>query len=108
MNIRCIKALGELKKLIEEINAARKEQEELHMGADVFATYWIFKREGIPAAAEKAERLNAVFAKYPHWKHSERYEREVRSELYKVLSNVNIKDKVALVKNILRVLKEAR
>jgi len=98
-------ALNELEALVREINAAKAEQRALNMDADVFTTYFLFKKDSVPMADEKAEQISVVFKKFPHWRTSEKFERDVRNELYKVLKDAPVDDKVKLVNDTLRLLK---
>lgn len=75
-------ALEELKKIIEEMNAAQKEQAEKNMNSEVFTVYWLLKEENIDKAESIANNTKAVFKAYPYWKTSEAQERELRQELY--------------------------
>jgi type I restriction enzyme R subunit len=100
--------LEELKKIIEEINSARREQVEKGMSADIFTIYWMIKERGFKEAEAIANEMREVLAKYPHWQKSERYEREVRSKLYEVILHLCPTDipKVSeVVQNIMDILK---
>ncbi len=103
-----LEALEELKRIIEEINSARKEQEERNMSAEVFSIFWLLKKEGIEAPEDKANHMKGVLARFPHWRRSEHHEREVKNELYKVLLQSGIKDIHEITKvaqNTMRVVK---
>ena len=97
--------LEELKKLIQEINDARKEQIEKKLPSEIFSIYWIFKKEGISNPEERASQMKEFFDKYPYWKKSEVHEREIRKGLYKVLLDANIDDIAKTVDKIMRLLK---
>lgn len=100
--------LEELKRLIAEINAARREQAERDMPIEVFSIFWMFKKEDIAQPEQKANQMKAILEKYPHWRISEHHEREVRRKLYVILSQSGIKGPTKLAeyaKNIMRVLK---
>jgi len=84
--------LDALKSLIDEINAARKEQAEKKMVPEVFSIYWLFKNEGVANPEEKAAQMDKVLAHFPHWRNSEKHEREVKRELYRILLQNGIKD----------------
>lgn len=102
------RTLDELKKLIEEMNAARREQSEKNMPAEVFSIFWLLKNEDIDNPEDKANLMRGVLEKYPHWKTSEKHNREVKQELYKVLLQAGIKDtqKIAkMAQNLMRVIK---
>jgi type I restriction enzyme R subunit len=100
--------LEKLKEIIREINAAQKEQSEKAMSTEIFSVYWILKEQGIPNAEELANGLQTVFAQYPHWHKSERYEREIRNGLYKALTKAGIQDVKRIsdiAQNIIKILK---
>jgi len=103
-----LETLEELKKLIEEINTARKEQEEKNIPVEVFTIYWYFKDKNIDNSEEKANQIKEVLEKFPHWKSSEKHSREVKNKLCSVLYQSGIKDPhkiTEISKNIMRVIK---
>ena len=77
--------LEEFKRIIDEINAARKEQQESNMPAEVFSIYWMLKKIGIDQPEDRANQMKGVLERFPHWKRSETHEREVKQGLYKLL-----------------------
>jgi len=100
--------LEELKKIIEEINSARREQSEKDMPSEIFTIFWMLKKEDADKPEERANQMRNVLEKYPHWRISEAHEREVKQELYDVLFQSGMKDptkvsKIAL--DTIRVLK---
>jgi type I restriction enzyme R subunit len=100
--------LEKLKEIIREINAAQKEQSEKAMSTEIFSVYWMLKEQRISNAEELANGLQTVFATYPHWHKSERYEREIRNGLYKALTQSGIEDikRISeIVQNIIDILK---
>lgn len=100
--------LEELKKIIQEINSARREQAERKMPAEIFSIFWMLKKEGIDEPEDKANQMIGVLEKFPHWKRSEAHEREVKQKLFGVLFKSRIKDisKVTkLAQSIMRVIK---
>jgi len=84
--------LSGLKTYIEEINKARKEEGSMNMPSEVFTIYWFLKKEGFENSEKNANQMREVLKKFPHWKKNDQYEREVRSELYAVLSGKKIED----------------
>jgi len=84
--------LEALKSLVDEINAARKEQAEKNMAPEVFSVYWLFKNEGVDNPEGKAAQMDKVLTHFPHWRNSEKHEREVKRELYRILLQNGIKD----------------
>lgn len=96
--------LDELKQIVEEINAARQAQVEKNMPVEVFATMWLFKKEGVADAEENAGQMKEVFEQYPHWKTSEAHQREITKRLYKILVKAGIKNYIDIVKKVMRIL----
>ena len=76
--------LEELKKIIEEIDQARKEMAEKGMRKEIFAIYWILKSE-IKDAERVARAATQAFEKYPHWQTSEEQERRLKIGLNRIL-----------------------
>jgi len=101
--------LEELKKLIDEINNAKKEQIKKKMSSETFSIYWILNNENIPNAEDIAEDMNDILKRYPYWKASEEHERKVKQELYKIFrkNKINIKKSVGIVTKILDILKRS-
>ena len=100
-------AIEQLKQIINEINTAKVEQEEKKMSSDVFSAYWILKNEKVADAESIAVKLDGVFRSYPHWKTSEAQEREVRREMYKVLTKASISNLPDFVNKMFRIMKGA-
>jgi type I restriction enzyme R subunit len=97
-----------LKKLIEEINAARKQQAEKNMRPEVFSIFWLLKKEGVSSPEGHANRMREALEKHPHWRTSERHERNVRQSLYRNLVQSGISDTDRLTEicsKVMRVLK---
>ncbi len=102
--------LEELKKMIEEINAARKEQASMKVAPEVFSVFWIMKNEGVEAPEEKASAMGAVFDQFPHWRTSETQERSIKQKLWGVLvgrsvTGVDVSRIKEIADKIVRVLK---
>jgi len=99
--------LDELKKLIDEINAARKEQAERQLPPDVFSILWLMQQEGVKEVEGKAKQMGKVIEQYPHWKTSAKHERNFRQEFYKVLlqSGLEVEKVTEVVKGTMRALK---
>jgi len=100
--------LEELKHLIGEINAACKEQKAKNMTAEVFTVYWLLKDKEVKDPEEKANQMKDVFEKFPSWKWSEAQEREVRTELYRMLITVGKKQPKTVADEAKRILKILR
>jgi len=102
--------LEDLKKIISEINAAKKEQAEKKMSPDIFSIYWILKKEEeLPRAEDIANYIKPVLEEHPYWRTSEKHERKIREELYKIFgkNNIKVKKAVELCNKILNILKSA-
>lgn len=84
-------ALEEIKKLIDEVNAARREQADKEMSPVAFSIFWMLKREKIEQPEERANEIKVIIDKYPHWKTSEKYERLVKMDILKILLKSGIK-----------------
>ena len=84
--------LEALKSLVDEINAARKEQAEKNMAPEVFSVYWLFQNEGVANPEGKAVQMDKVLTHFPYWRNNEKHEREVKRELYRILLQNGIKD----------------
>jgi type I restriction enzyme R subunit len=100
-----------LKKLIEEINAARKQQAEKNMRPEVFSIFWLLKKEGVGSPEGHANRMREALEKHPHWRTSERHERNVKQALYRNLVQSGISDTDRLTEicsKVMRVLKGGR
>ncbi|KJU84910.1 type I restriction-modification system subunit R [Candidatus Magnetobacterium bavaricum] len=98
------KALEELKRIVEEINQARKEQAEKNISPEIFTLAWLFKKEGIANPYDNANEMKEVFDKYPHWKSSERHESEIRKQLYKILVRLGVENYIDIVTKIMTIL----
>jgi type I restriction enzyme R subunit len=97
--------LEEFKKLIQEINEARREQAEKNIPVEAFSIFWMLKKEGVEKPEDKANQMNTVLNKFPHWKTSERQESSVKQELYKILVQSKVSNITELAKGIIRVIK---
>jgi len=100
--------LEELKKVIAEINAAKREQAERDMPVEIFSVFWLLKNEGIDNPEDKANQMRRVLEQYPHWRTTERHERKIKRELYSVLFQSGITDTYKIAeygKKIMNVLK---
>ena len=84
--------LEELKKIIEEIVTAKKEQVEKNMTSEIFSIYWILDRSGFENATSMANEMEKVFEEYPHWQKSNKHGLKIRQKLYEVLVHSGITD----------------
>ncbi|MEJ5167045.1 MAG: type I restriction endonuclease subunit R, partial [Thermoanaerobaculia bacterium] len=103
--------LDELKKIIMEFNTAQKERAEKGMNPEIFLVYWIFKQNGFKEPERMAEEMEKIFEKFPHWKSSEKQEKEIRTELYGIILRYgfeNLDEANKIVEDILKKLKIER
>lgn len=103
-------ALEEIKKLISEINKARKERAEKDVPDEIFSIYWTLKMEGVDKAEERANGMLDVLKTNPHFRASEAQERKIKQILYRILLNSeklkgNVSAAKELVEKIIEVLK---
>lgn len=101
--------LEELKRLIEEINTAKKEKAEKNMSTDIFSIYWVLKDGGITESEDKANDMREILDEYPHWRITEEHERKVKNSLNKIFikSKVEVKKSVEMATKIVNILKGA-
>lgn len=99
--------LDELKEIIEEMNTARAEQVKTNMPVEIFSIFWVLKNDGIDKPEDIANQMRDVLEKFPHWKKSERHEREVKQKLIGVLiqSGVAVEKVTNLSQSVMRVIK---
>ena len=102
--------LARLKKLIEEINQARREEEDKGMSPEVFTIYWFLNQNKVIEAEDFANQMKVALEKYPHWHLSERHEREVKQKLVGVLLKAGMpaKQVAELAKGIISVIKSGK
>ena len=102
--------LAELKKIIEEINTARLEQEKRNIPIEEFSIFWLLNKTSISDPEIKAHEMKIILNHYPHWRTSEQQARDVKQELYTVIlqsGNRDIKEIKKIVDQIMSVLKRA-
>jgi len=102
--------LEDLKKIIDEINSAQREQTEKGMPAEIFTIYWMLKDRGFKNAEIMANQMQDVLERYPHWKRSAKHEKEIRAKLYEVIIRSGVTDikKVSdLAQHIIEILKSS-
>lgn len=105
--LETLETLDELKKLIDKINTARREEEEKKMDVETFSIFWLFKEEGINNPDNYAREMEKILEKCPYWRENEKHEREVKRYLIKILidSGMDKKYIIPVTKKIIRVLK---
>lgn len=102
--------LAELKKIIEEINIARLEQEKRNIPIEEFSIFWLLNKTSISDPEIKAHEMKIILNHYPHWRTSEQQARDVKQELYTVIlqsGTRDIKEIKKIVDQIMSVLKRA-
>jgi type I restriction enzyme R subunit len=104
-------AVSAFKRLIEEILAARKEQEERKMTVEEFSLFWLLRKEGINEPEQKAHQMMGVLQKHPHWRQSDAHRRQVKQELYKLFlqsGTTDVKELKKIADRIMIVLERSR
>ncbi|MCK9631132.1 MAG: HsdR family type I site-specific deoxyribonuclease [Methanoregula sp.] len=102
--------LAELKTIIEEINAARLEQEKRNIPMEEFTIFWLLNKTNVTDTETKAHEMKGILNQYPHWRASEQQARDVKQELYTIIlkSGISeIKEIKKIVDQIMNVLKRA-
>jgi type I restriction enzyme R subunit len=101
--------LEELRRLIREFAAARRERDATHLSPEAFAVHFILKQQGLaPVQADAvAQAAGEAFAAYPHWLASSRQEQEVRKALYKGLLGAGVEGVVDVAQHLLKMLRRA-
>lgn len=102
--------LEELKKIITEIQQARKEQEKRNISIEEFSIFWLLQKNDVNEPENKASSMKDLLKKYPHWRQSEQQAREVKGEMYKILlqsGSADIRATKKIVDQILTVLRRA-
>jgi type I restriction enzyme R subunit len=96
--------LKNLKELIAEINAARKQQAEKDMPVEAFSIFWLLRQEGVAKPEDVANRMRKALEEYPHWRTSERHERNVKQSLYRNLVQSGLTDETKLAETCRRIM----
>jgi len=79
-------ALNELTRLAEEIANSREEQEKSGLSKEEFSIFRVLRGYKVDKPAEMAREMYRELEKRSEWFYSEDAEREIRKELYKLLS----------------------
>jgi hypothetical protein len=79
-------ALNDLTRLAQEIASLRKEQEKSGLSKEEFSIFQALKGYKVNGPEEMARRTYRELERRSEWFYSEGAEREVRTELYKLLS----------------------
>ncbi|MEN6443519.1 MAG: HsdR family type I site-specific deoxyribonuclease [Methanoregula sp.] len=102
--------LAELKNIIDEINAARLEQEKRNIPIEEFSIFWLLNKTGMSDPEIKAHQMKNILTQNPHWRTSEQQARDVKQELYTIIlqsGTRDIKEIKKIVDQIMNVLKRA-
>ena len=79
-------ALEQLNGLAEEEVTAQAQQAESDLASEEFALYWVLKGRGVASPQAAARDAHCILAEHPGWPYNADLERQVRMELYKVLT----------------------
>ncbi len=101
-------SLNQLLDCAEQIHAAEEEQADSGLPGDSFALFWVLRGEGYQDAEALAEQVYGVLAAHETWPYSLAVERQVRLELYKLLSGSHGKGVDALKETVDNLLKMHR
>ena len=78
------------------------------MSMEGFSVAWLLNRENVDGALEIGKAMEATFIDYPHWRASEKHQREVRIALHKeLLAKMDAANSAELVSRILLLLKRS-
>ena len=101
--------LEQLEECAKEITSAETDRADTKLPPQVFALFWLLKREGMDAPEAAAKSIGKSLDAFPHWRTSEAQERNVRRELYKVLVKADVPERKQkeLAEHILKVLRRA-
>jgi len=97
--------LAELKTIIEEINAARFEQEKRNIPMAEFSIFWILNKNGISNPETKAHDMKGILNHNPHWRTSEQQARDVKQDLYPIILQSETRDIKEIKKIIDQIMK---
>lgn len=107
--------LEELKKIINEINAVKKEQIGTNTNPEIFTIRKILKerlKEKVNNINEIVNQIEEIVKKYPYWYKGEKQEREFKQEFISILSksdiNINYEEVISLLEDIKNTFKGAR
>lgn len=80
-------ALNELRKAVDEYNAAQRELEERGFDIETFSVYWILRRGGMgeSVAISVAPAIHDALLKFPSYRQNAEERRAVTAEIYKEL-----------------------
>jgi hypothetical protein len=79
-------ALNELTRLAEEIGRLEEEQEKSGLSKEEFSIFRVLRGYKVNEPAEMARKIYQEIDKQREWFYNEDAEREIRKELYKLLS----------------------
>lgn len=86
-------ALDEVKKLIDEVNEATKEQSQKNMSTEIFTTYWVLKDKQVFEPEKTAKKMEELLEQYPHWRTNADQERKLKQEICKIFVKTNTENK---------------
>lgn len=92
--------LAELKTIIEEINAARLEQEKRNLPMEEFTIFWLLNKNHMSEPEIKAHEMEGILNHNPHWRTSEQQARDVKLELYTIILKSGARDVKEIKKTI--------
>lgn len=97
--------LNELRKIVEEINTAKKEQAEKNMSTEIFSIYWLLDKAGFENATAIANEMIKIFEEYPHWQKSNKHGIKIRQKLYEVMIQSGTADTKKILETAQQIMK---
>ena len=97
--------LNELRKIVEEINTAKKEQAEKNMSTEIFSIYWLLDKAGFENATAMANQMIKIFEEYPHWQKSNKHGIKIRQKLYEVMIQSGTADTKKILETAQQIMK---
>ncbi|MFZ0512041.1 MAG: hypothetical protein WAM14_10575 [Candidatus Nitrosopolaris sp.] len=85
-------ALKELEDLVSEYNQARRAREEKGLDTDTSAIYWILQKNTVSDCDNLALKVKMLFDEFQNYKDNAGDMRELKTKLYKSLTEFGIKD----------------
>lgn len=100
-------ALEALEHLVSQVKQAEESRDETGLSPEAFAVFHVLHTAKVENALQSAQTVEKAFTDYPHWRFSEKHEREVRKKLYGVLSTAGVEDVVEVGNRLIDILRRA-
>jgi len=100
-------ALAALQNLVAQVKEAEKSRDETRLTPEAFAVFYNLKNRNIANALDAARAVEKAFEQFPHWRVSEKHERNVRQAIYKVLDKAGVEEVVEVGSQLMNLLRRA-